>query len=151
MLDQARENCALPWVEGDAFALPFAAASFDTVVAMRLVFHFADAEPLLREMTRVLVPRGVMVFDTILWSARAWLPLDRARWGDGVFVHSASQIERVAQRLGLEIARREPRFLFSPYIYRRLPFPVVRVLERVERKVPGRARARVFWKLVRSN
>lgn len=149
MLTEAQRANRLTLAQGNAFALPFADASFDAVVALRVVFHLADVESLLREGARVVAPRGVFVFDTYLWSPRAWLPLDAARWGGGVFAHPPARIEAMAARSGWQVARREFCFLFSPYLYRRLPLAVVRVLARIEPRVPARFRARVFWKLAR--
>jgi SAM-dependent methyltransferase len=149
MLARAQANQLTALAQGDAFALPFADASFDVVTALRLVFHFVDAEKLLCEAARMLAPGGAILFDTYLWSPRAWLPLDKVRWGGGVFVHSPRQIEETAQRLGLRVASREFCFLFSPYLYRRLPLLIVHWLARIEAHWPRDLRARVFWKLVR--
>ncbi len=151
MLAVARGNCPSGFVQGDAFTLPFANASFDAVTALRVVFHFADVDTLLREIARVVAPRGVIVFDTYLWSPRAWLPLDAAHWGGGVFVHSPSRIEHAAQCAGLSVVERAPCFLFSPYVYRRLPFTAVRALAWIETHLPVRLRSRVFWKLMRAS
>ncbi len=149
MLGQARRDCAVPLIQGDAFALPFAGASFDALIALRIAFHFADLEELVREAARVVAPGGMVIFDTYRWSARAWLPLDAARWGGGVYAHSRSQIERAAARAGLRIKRQKACFLFSPYIYRRLPFAIVRVLNRIETGIPALPRARIFWAMER--
>lgn len=151
MLAQAQRENVLALAQGDAFALPFADASFDAVVALRVVFHFADLEAVLSQVARVVAPRGVFVLDTYLWSPRAWLSLDPARWGGGVFVHSPARVEKAAARVGWQIARREFCFLFSPYIYRRLPLAIVQLLTRIETRVPMRFRARVFWKLERES
>ena len=150
MLEEAQRENRLALAQGDAFKLPFADASFDAVVALRVVFHFADVEALLRQIARVVAPRGVFVFDTYLWSPRAWLPLDPACWGGGVFVHPPARVEQIAARLGWHVVERESCFLFSPYVYRRLPLTVVRGLARIETRVPTRLRARVFWKLERN-
>ena len=147
MLEEAQRENRLALAQGDAFELPFADASFDAVAALRVVFHFADVEALLRQIARVVAPRGVFVFDTYLWSPRAWLPLDPACWGGGVFVHPPARVEQIAARLGWHVVERESCFLFSPYVYRRLPLAVVRGLARLETRVPTRLRARVFWKL----
>jgi SAM-dependent methyltransferase len=150
MLAQARDGDALSLVQGDAFQLPFANASFEVVVALRLVFHFAEIDTLLSKIARVVAGGGAVVFDTYLWSPRAWLPLDAANWGGGVFAHPPAQIDQAARRAGLQVAAQVPCFLFSPYVYRRLPLAVVRALARVESQVPARLRARVFWKLVKT-
>ncbi len=149
MLAETRRDCRAPLVQGDAFVLPFANGSFDAVVALRLAFHFAALDPLLREAVRVLTQPGTVIFDTYLWSPRAWLSLDREHWGGGVFAHSPAEIERTATQLGLRIARREACFLFSPYIYRRLPLAIVRLLANLETLTPRRLRARVFWAMER--
>jgi SAM-dependent methyltransferase len=151
MLSQTQQDVASTFVQGNGFALPFADASFDVVVAVRFVFHFKSVDTLLREVARVVVPRGVIVFDTYMWSPRAWLPLDRARWGGGVFVHPPALIERTARQVGLQLAQREFCFLFSPYAYRRLPFTAVRALARLETHLPARLHSRVFWKLMRAD
>ncbi len=147
MLREARQASPLTLVQGNAFALPFADASFDLVVALRLVFHFQELAPLFTEIARVLPPHGAAVFDTYRWSPRAWLPLDRGHWGGGVFAHSPAQVSRAAERSGLSVAHRVSCFLFSPYLYRRLPLALVHWLDRVEKRIPESGRARVFWKL----
>lgn len=157
MLAVARERndsapapgCGAEFIQGDAFALPFARSSFDAVVALRLVFHFARLDALMSEMARVVAPGGALVFDTYLWSPRAWIPLDQRRWGTGIFVHVPAVVEDYARTLGLRVLRREPSFLFSPYLYRRLPIQAVRMLARLESHLPERLHARVFWKLAR--
>lgn len=149
MLALAHQANTAAFVQGDAFALPFEDASFDSIVALRLVFHFAQLDSLLREMQRVVAPGGVLVFDTYLWSPRAWFPLDQRRWGSGVFIHPARTVEQATNALGLQIRAWQPCFLFSPYLYRRLPLRAVQWLERIEPRIPEPWRARAFWKIVR--
>jgi SAM-dependent methyltransferase len=149
MLAVAHDQNSADYIQGDAFALPFADASFDAVVALRLVFHFARLDALLKEMRRVVAPGGVLVFDTYLWSPRALVPLDQRRWGTQIYVHAPRAVEECAQALGLRVLAREPSFLFSPYLYRRLPIQVVRMLARLEPHLPERLHARLFWKIGR--
>lgn len=70
MLSVARERlraknrpCVL--LQGDAFRLPFAAASFDFVYSLKLIRHFQieDRLRLYGEIRRVLAPDGVFVLD----------------------------------------------------------------------------------------
>jgi len=49
-------------LEGDALALPFADGTFDIVVSAFVLRNLADIDGGLREMRRVLRPRGVMGF-----------------------------------------------------------------------------------------
>ncbi len=149
MLQVAREANGSPFVQGDAFALPFADASFDALTALRLVFHFARLDALLCEMRRVVAPGGTIVFDTYLWSPRAWIPLDPKRWGTGVYVHPPRLVQESAQSVGLQVVAHKSSFLFSPYLYRRLPLPAVRVLARLEPYLPRSLHARIFWQMQR--
>lgn len=149
MLGEARRDCLTSLVQGDAFALAFGDASFDGVVALRVAFHFAELDSLLAEAARVTTYGGTVILDTYRWSPRAWFALDRTRWGGGVFAHTQSQIERAAARSGLKVAEQQACFLFSPYIYRRLPLAVVHLLGRIESRVPSHVQARVFWRLDR--
>lgn len=60
MLEVARKNVpAASWVHGDAYALPFDAASFDVAISAQ-TFHSLDRAAALREMTRVLRPNGIV-------------------------------------------------------------------------------------------
>ncbi len=151
MLEVARRGRLSLAVQGDAFALPFAAAAFDAVVALRLVFHFEALDALLAEIARIVAPGGTVILDTHQWSPRAWRPLDPAHWGGGVFVHSPAEVERAAARAGLRIGGRQACFLLSPYVYRRLPLALVRLLAWVEPAVPANLRVRAFWRLERGD
>ncbi len=141
----------VPLVQGDAFALAFGDGIFDAVVALRLAFHFAELDSLLAEAARVTTRGGTVILDTYRWSARAWFALDKTHWGGGVFAHAPSQIERAAARSGLLVAEQQACFLFSPYVYRRLPLAMVRLLGRIESRVPPRLQARIFWKFTRAD
>ncbi len=139
----------IPAVQADGFALPFAPASFDAVVALRVAFHYADLAGLLAAARDVLTPDGALVFDTYRWSPRALVALDGTRWGDKVFIHTPRAVATAARNAGLAVDARRSAFLFSPYLYRVLPLPLVRVLARIETRAPDRALARLFWRLTR--
>ena len=49
------------WRQGDAMALPFAVSAFDAVVSQFAMMFFPDPVAALREMCRVLAPRGRLV------------------------------------------------------------------------------------------
>ncbi len=52
------------FVIADCFDLPFAAASFDVVVANEMIEHVADHDALITEARRVLVPGGLLLVST---------------------------------------------------------------------------------------
>jgi SAM-dependent methyltransferase len=59
--------------EGDLEALPFADASFDAVTAVNSVFYAADMAAAMRELARVVRPRGRVVIT-------AWGPPERCEF-----------------------------------------------------------------------
>jgi SAM-dependent methyltransferase len=61
--ERLRDDPRYEVVEGDAFHLPFPDASFDAVVCIRVIHHFEDPRPAIREMARVLKPEGTLVLE----------------------------------------------------------------------------------------
>jgi SAM-dependent methyltransferase len=147
MLARAVPAVGAPAVLADAFNLPFAPESFDSVVALRVAFHFADIAALVGSIAPLLRPGGRLIFDTYRWTPRALLALASRQWGGKVYIHSSSTVEAAARDAGLQVVAQNPCFLFSPYLYRLLPLIVVRALDRTERHLPMGARARIFWAL----
>ncbi|WP_298232896.1 methyltransferase domain-containing protein [uncultured Azohydromonas sp.] len=60
------------WEQGVAESIPFADAAFDTVVSQFGLMFFADRLQALREMLRVLVPRGQLF--VVVWDALEHIP-----------------------------------------------------------------------------
>ncbi|MCL4545483.1 MAG: class I SAM-dependent methyltransferase [Chloroflexi bacterium] len=148
MLTVAVSNGAGPVVQADAFDLPLAAGTCIGVAALRLLFHFENLSPLLREFRRITqTGGGSLAFDSYTWSARAFLPLGASRWGAKVYTHSRDAVAAVAEQTGWRIVEERRAFLFSPYLYRRLPLRLVRFLERVEHLAPTVLLCRSFWRL----
>ncbi|HEY8742783.1 MAG TPA: hypothetical protein VIU62_06780, partial [Chloroflexota bacterium] len=69
------------------------------------------------------------------------------RWGAVVSTIRRDQFRELAAAHGWRVSAEYPCFLISPYIYRRLPLPFVRLLERLERRLPAVLLCRVFWAL----
>ena len=70
MIKEATERCTpLPFASvtgetADASALPFADNSFDTVIAMHMLYHVPDQAKAIAEMHRVLKPGGTLAITT---------------------------------------------------------------------------------------
>jgi SAM-dependent methyltransferase len=147
MLARAVPVVGAPAVLADAFELPFAPGSFDAVVALRVAFHFSDLGALVRSVAPILRPGGRFVFDTYRWTPRALVALGAKRWGGKVYIHADASVPAAASAARLTVVSSDACFLFSPYVYRLLPLPLVRFLARVEAYLPVTARARAFWSL----
>lgn len=91
---------------GDAFALPFATASFDVVLSTGLLEHFADPSPIVAEMTRVLRPGGLFYSDIVpkkfsLMRSLQSLKLRRREFWERPF--NRHQIEALLRDSGLSV------------------------------------------------
>ncbi len=101
-----REGFDIEFLVGEAERIPLAAGRFDVVIAVTILCFVADADPVFREIARVLRPSGLLVIGELgkwsLWAAaqriRAWLgsPL----WRLGRF-RTAGELQRLADRAGL--------------------------------------------------
>jgi len=62
------------FLEGDAYALPFADDSFDVVYAHQVLQHLTDPVAVLREMRRVAKPGGYVAVRDADYEAMTWFP-----------------------------------------------------------------------------
>ena len=139
-----------PTVLGDAFRLPFCDQAFAAVIALRLAFHYLELAPLVHEMTRVVRPGGVLIFDTCTYSPRALVPLRPGRWGGRVWAHPPATVRAIAGTLSLRVAHEHACFLGSPYLYRLAPLWLARLAEAVEPRLPAGLLCRRYWQLLRT-
>jgi len=69
-------GASIEWKEGNATALPFPEATFDVVLCQQGLQFFPDKAAALRDMRRVLVPRGHLVLS--VWRRISHCPWQRA-------------------------------------------------------------------------
>jgi SAM-dependent methyltransferase len=72
---QPREDNTLAWAQADACALPFPDATFDRVLCIEAMFHFASRQAFFLESARVLRPGGALVLSDMFLAPSA-LALD---------------------------------------------------------------------------
>jgi 2-polyprenyl-6-hydroxyphenyl methylase/3-demethylubiquinone-9 3-methyltransferase len=63
----------ITWVEGPAEALPFPDCSFDVVCIMDVLEHVTDSRAAIREATRVLNKKGLLIVHTFNRTWLSWL------------------------------------------------------------------------------
>ena len=128
MLEEARRRCppGVRLVEADARSLPFPDHSFDGVIALDLLTHLPDLERGLRELARVVVPGGVLIYDSsnaspwwvpaypsyVNWRPRRLVATMRRagvlpEWSDIVHHHRDREVRAASSRAGLRVDRLE--------------------------------------------
>lgn len=84
-------------VQMDAQALPFGTGTFDTVLALAVIYYF-DLAAFLRECGRVLRPGGVLVFCTSNPDAPGFRP---SRYS--TVYHSLDQLDHIVRANGFDV------------------------------------------------
>ena len=109
MLQAARERCAaknVTFVQGDGLHLPFASQTFDACYISFCFAHIFRARQLIREMTRILRPNGILaVMDVVAMGRRQSEQvnrLERAREGCYTRIYEFTQFMRLFCGLPLE-------------------------------------------------
>ena len=145
MLDYCRSRGLTQLSRADVFKDALPKERFDSAVSLRFFFHFRDVRPVLENVFAALRPGGVFVLDTFSRSPRAWLPFvgEEGR----VHLQTRESFLPLAEAAGFAVERYVPCYVFSPLVYRFLPFPVVSALDRMEHQLPDQWLARAFWKL----
>lgn len=147
MLDAARLRLAgdprVTFVTADAIDLPFPDATFDTVVAVRLLVHFRDPGPVFREIARVLRPGGRFIVEfanrrhllaavRYLTRRQSWSPSAQRphEYLPGHFAHQPTTVESQLRSVGLQPdARRAVSLFRSARLKRLVPARVLAALE----------------------
>jgi len=129
---------------GDALALPAEDGSFDAAVIVRVLHHFEDPEPVLREIGRVVRPGGWLVLEYAnkrnlksiarrLLGRQAWSPFEPGSVQYRPFHHDHApvSVRRALRHAGFRIERTRAVSLFRVPAATRLVPP--RLLARLER------------------
>jgi SAM-dependent methyltransferase len=107
-------------VSGDALRLPFAAGSFDRVIAAEVLEHIPDDQAAMVELARVLRSGGTMAVTVPRWFPEQvnWALSDEYHNTPGghIRIYRRSELVRRLERAGLSpYARHHAHALHSPY------------------------------------
>jgi SAM-dependent methyltransferase len=113
-------DAAASAVRGTAYALPFADASFDRVVAAEVLEHLPDDERAMAELARVLKPGGTMAVTVPRWGPEkvCWALSDRYHEVEGghVRIYRGDVLRERLAAAGLEpIEDHHAHGLHTPY------------------------------------
>jgi SAM-dependent methyltransferase len=116
----APAEAALDCLRADATRLPFAAGSFDVVIASEVLEHISQDTGVIEEVARVLRPDGILALsvprrwpETICWSLSENY---HAKNGGHVRIYSANELRRKVKAAGLsELGSHYAHALHSPY------------------------------------
>ena len=128
-------------VEGNVLALPYADGHFDAAVMIRVLHHFADPEPIVAELARVVRPGGALVLEFAnkrnlksiarrMLRLQSWSPFEPGsiEYKPYHFDHSPVSIKRALRKNGLRVERLRAVSLFRvPALARRAPGLLARV------------------------
>jgi ubiquinone/menaquinone biosynthesis C-methylase UbiE len=119
---------------GDALALPAEDGAFDVAVMVRVLHHFSDPEPVVRELARVVRPGGYLVLEYAnkrnlksiarrVLRRQGWSPFEPGSVEYRPFHHdhAPSSVRRALRRTGFTIERTRAVSLFRlPFVTRHL-------------------------------
>ena len=135
------EGYDVEYSSGNVVRLPFADASFDVVIAIRLLTHLDDWEKLLAEMSRVSKDLIIVEYPSKM-SLNAIAPLlfkfKKKFEGDTrtFRLFSDSELKTVLKRLAYQPVSRKGQFFFPLVVHRMLKSNgMIRALELVFRKI----------------
>jgi len=132
-------------VLADAIKLPFKSNVFDTVLSIRFFFHYKDIFSFLEEFARVIKKDGIIIFETHKWSPRQFINIEKL--GGKIYPSSKNSVQSILECLNLSIVEKKEIFLFSPFVYKYMPYFFIRILDNIEKILPRMFMVDVYWKV----
>lgn len=132
---------------GNALKLPFKDNSFDLLITTRFLHHYENPEIFLKEFKRVIKQGGSIIFETYRWSLKKYY-FNRNKGGK-IYIHQDKKINKILNNLNLQLKSKKSILLFSPFIYKHLPYFMIEPLNSIEKYISNRLRYSVFWRVVK--
>jgi len=125
MLKRARKitednKSKIHFMKGDVYNLPFQDSRFDAVVGLRFSMHLPDFPKVLSELSRVLKPGGVLVFDFFNLQSLLFLKTIN-HTGGKVGYFTVGKMKEIASRHGLLFKSSKGILLLGETLMRKLP------------------------------
>lgn len=131
---------------GDMGNLSYPKEFFDVVYVSRFFMLFADIKPFLNEITRVLKPDGLLIFDNIRHSIHNLINMVVGTAEGLNYPRKTDVMQRIVHESGLKILDRRSAFLVSTGIMNRMPPFLFKLFSAMERVFPERCCVMEFYK-----
>jgi len=131
---------------GDLANLSYPNGFFDVIYVSRFFMLFPDIKLFLKEITRVLKPGGLLIFDNI---RRSIHNLVNATIGtaEGLnYPRKTAVMRKIVREAGLSVVDQRSAFLFSTGIMNRMPPFLFKFFSAIERVFPECCRVMEFYK-----
>ena len=132
---------------GNALKLPFKDNSFDILITTRFLHHYENPEIFLKEFKRVIKQGGSIIFETYRWSLKRYY--FKRNKGGKIYIHPDKKMNTILNNLHLQLKSKKSILLFSPFIYKHLPYFMIWLLNSIERYTGNRLRYSVFWRVIK--
>lgn len=148
MLEQIQDK-NVTTIKQDIFNLDMPHNVFDIVVSLRFIFHYDYDKVFIffKTINKILKPGGVFICQNYRWSPLAFdIPVP-FKIGGKIHIHSDKNMIKLFTSNGFKIIDQKSIFLFSPFIYKHLPFIFIIILDFLEKFVPEKFKLDNYWKV----
>ena len=150
MMSVAKQHAGVEFVTADAFDPPFAPDTFDAILIMRLLFHYANPEAIVSALAKSLKPGGRMVFDTLnrfstRWMASQVIGACRKDPARRMYFETRASMGRKIEQAGLRVVETRRAYLLPTRAYRRLPRVVTGLIDVCEKLTLPPLRVLTYW------
>jgi len=151
MMSVAKQHEGVEFVTADAFDPPFEPDTFDAILVMRLLFHYANPEAIVSALSRSLKPGGRMVFDTLNRFSTRWMASKVIKVyktpARRLYFETQSSMRHKIEQAGLRVTATRTAYVLPTRAYRRLPRVVTCLVDACEKLTLPSLRVLTYWQV----